>query len=95
MTGPYGEVMTDWNAIAPGAYEELDDDGRRVRVEHRDETLFVVRRNFEGGWQQTAWVHKSGDGWRVSRQAHVVGDYKEELDAAIRMGIELSRPAPQ
>lgn len=85
--------MNDWTTLSIGASEEVDDDGSRVQVQHAKDRVFVIRRFFDGAWQDTAWVRQVGLGWGVSRELGSLGTPAEDLSAAVAEGIVLSRQA--
>lgn len=85
--------MTDWNALTPGSIEQLDDNGAAVLVEHPKDGVFVIRRHFDGSWQDTVWVRQIGVGWGVSRELGAMGTIANDLVSAIEVGIVRSREA--
>jgi hypothetical protein len=85
--------MTDWKTLPAGAIEEVDDNGVNVQVHHPKDGLFVIRRFFDGAWQDTVWVRQVGVGWGVSRALGVLGTPADDLPAAIAEGIIRSREA--
>lgn len=85
--------MTDWNALPAGATEEVDDNGADVQVHRAKDDVFVIRRFFDGAWQDTVWVRRVGVGWGFSRAIGVLGTPADDLLAAIAEGIIRSRAA--
>jgi len=85
--------MTDWTALAPGTTEEVDDDGTTVRVHHPKEGVFIIRRFFDGAWQNAVWIFPVSDVWSVSRKSDSLGIRADDLPSAIDKGVVLSREA--
>jgi hypothetical protein len=85
--------MTEWNTLPVGATKEVDDNGAGVHVHHPKDGVFVIRRFFDGAWQNTVWVRQGDIGWGVSREVGTLGTPAEDLLAAITAGIIRSREA--
>lgn len=85
--------MTDWTALSIGASEEVDDEGSRVKVQRAKDGVYVIRRFFDGSWQDAAWVRQVDVGWGISRELGTFGTPAEDLSAAITEGIVRSREA--
>jgi len=85
--------MTDWNALPVGATEEVLDNGGNVQVHRSEDTVFIVRRYFDGAWQNTVWIRKVGLAWGVSRELGVLGTPVDNLLSAVGEGVIRSREA--
>lgn len=85
--------MTDWNALSVGATEEVLDNGAKIRVHRAEDAVFIIRRYFDGAWQNTVWIREVGVGWGVSRELGVMGTPVDTLLSAIDEGVIRSREA--
>lgn len=85
--------MNDWSALTPGDEATIIDDGIEVRVVHPKTGVYVVRRHFDGAWQDVAWVRSIGSAWGVARELDSLGTPAENLQAGIELGVLKSREA--
>lgn len=86
-------IVTDWNAFAPGDEVDVDDDGSTAKVVYFKEGVVIVRRYFDGSWQDTVWIRQIGGDWGVARELGAMGTRAPDLLTAISNGIQRSREA--
>jgi hypothetical protein len=86
--------MTAWIEMPVGDVREVDDGGSTVQVVHQEDALFIVRRFYDGSWNDCVWVRGGAwSDWAVAREAHVAGRRIDGLDEAITEAIKRSREA--
>lgn len=89
----HGVIVTDWNTFAPGDEADVNDDGSTAKVVCPKKGVLIVRRFFDGSWQNTVWIRQIDGDWGVARELGAVGTRMPDLSAAVSEGILRSREA--
>ena len=68
---------------------DSDDAVKIVRIDDH----YVIKREFDGAWQNTVWIRPLGGLWSVSRRIDSAGTRADNLEMAVEGGVQCSREA--
>lgn len=85
--------MTDWHALQPGDEITVMDSDDAAKILKVNDHVYVIKREFDGAWQDTVWIRPVGGAWGVARTSDSLGTPADSLEKAIDDGIHRSREA--
>lgn len=85
--------MANYADISVGEKDDVPVEGGTARLTRPEQSTFTVQRHFDGSWNTVVWVREDGSGWRVSRQEGSVGEFFDDLAAALEVALRRSGEA--